>query len=56
MDLKLGKFHERSVVVQQNQKKNKKAYIEMTPEFKTMWRAYVEKPGLKPAAKAPKQK
>lgn len=27
MDLKLGKFHERSVVVQQNEKKNKKAYI-----------------------------
>ncbi len=31
MDLKLGKFHERAVVVQQNQKKNKKAFIEMTP-------------------------
>jgi len=27
MDLKLGKFHERSVVVQQNEAKNKKAYI-----------------------------
>lgn len=41
MDLKLGKFHEKSVVVQKNQAKNKKAYIEMAPQFKTMWRTYV---------------
>ena len=31
MDLKLGKFHERSIAVQQNERKNKKAYIEMVP-------------------------
>jgi len=27
MDLKLGKFHEKSIAVQQNERKNKKAYI-----------------------------
>jgi len=27
MDLKLGKFNERSIIVQQNERKNKKAYI-----------------------------
>lgn len=54
MDLKLGKFHEKSIAVQQNERKNKKAYIQMVPEYKTMWKTYEEKPGVKAAV--PKKK
>lgn len=45
-DLLLGRFNERTMVVQQNQAKNKKAYIEYAPAFKTMWKTYAEKPNI----------
>lgn len=34
------------MIVQQNQSKNKKAFIQFTPEYKTMWKTFVEKPGV----------
>lgn len=56
MDLKVGKFDQRTIVVQQNQNKNKKAFIEMVPAFKTMWKTYEQKPNLKPAVKTGSKK
>jgi hypothetical protein len=53
LDLKVGCFDERTLVVQQNFNKNRKAYLEMLPEFKTMWKTYMEKSTTKlPAVKA----
>jgi len=43
LDLKVGRFDERSLVVQQNISKNKKAFIDHMPAFKTMWKTYVTK-------------
>ena len=43
-DLKYSKLNEKTLVVQQNGMKNKKAYIELVPTFKTMWKTYLEKP------------
>ena len=39
----MGRFDERTLVVQRNISKNKKAYIDQMPSFKTMWRTYVQK-------------
>ena len=56
LDFKAGVFDERTLAVQQNANKNKKAYLEMLPEFRTMWKTYVQKstklPAVKPAKKA----
>ena len=43
-DLKFNKLNEKTLVVQQNAIKNKRAYIELVPTFKTMWKTYEEKP------------
>jgi hypothetical protein len=57
LDLRVGRFDERSLVVQQNAGKNRKAHLEMMPEFKTMWKTYVEKAGTKlPTVKTGKNK
>lgn len=40
LDLVEGTFSERTLIAQQNGNKNKKAFIEMKPSFKTMWRVY----------------
>jgi hypothetical protein len=42
-DLIVGRFDERTLVVQQNISKNKKAFIDQMPAFKTMWKTYVTK-------------
>lgn len=42
-DLVFSKLNEKTLVVQQNASKNKKACIELEPQFKTMWRTYEEK-------------
>ncbi len=56
-DLKVGCFDQRTLVVQQNFNKNRKAYLELLPEFKTMWKAYMQKSTTKlPAVKTTKQK
>lgn len=52
LDLKVGRFDERALVVQQNGAKNRKAHLEMMPEFKTMWKTYVEKTSGKPIVKS----
>lgn len=54
-DLKVGRFDERSLVVQQNISKNKKAFIEQMPSFKTMWKTYVHKNTALTAAKTIKK-
>ena len=58
LDLKVGRFDERTLVVQQNVSKNKKAFIEQMPSFKTMWKSYVQKgsalTGAKPLKKTVK--
>lgn len=46
-DLMYNKLNEKTLVVQQNASKNKKAHIELEPQFKTMWRTYEEK-SIKP--------
>jgi hypothetical protein len=56
LDLKLGKFNEKSVVAQQNANKNKKAFIEMIPIYPTMWKTFIEKPDLKPSNKLSQKK
>jgi hypothetical protein len=56
LDLKLGKFNEKSMVVQQNATKNKKAFIEMIPIYPTMWKTFIEKPDLKPSNKVSQKK
>lgn len=58
-DMKAGCFDERTLVVQQNFNKNRRAYLELLPEFKTMWKTYMEKtttklPAVKTAAKKKK--
>ena len=55
LDLKVGRFDERTLVVQQNITKNKKAYMELMPSFKTMWKTYVEKNPNVGAVKAVKK-
>jgi hypothetical protein len=55
LDLKVGRFDERTLVVQQNISKNKKAYIEQMPSFKTMWKTYVQKNNNLGAAKTIKK-
>lgn len=47
LDLKVGCFDERTLLSQQNLNKNRKAYLEMIPEFKTMWKTYQEKASSK---------
>lgn len=42
-DLKVGRFDERTLVVQQNISKNKRAFIDQMPAFKTLWKTYVTK-------------
>lgn len=54
-DLKVGRFDERTLVVQQNISKNKKAFIEQMPPFKTMWKSYVQKSTALTAAKTVKK-
>ena len=58
LDLKSGCFDERTLVVQQNYNKNRKAYLQLLPEYKTMWKTYMEKSTTKlPTVKtAPKKK
>ena len=41
LDMKAGCFDERTLVVQQNFNKNRKAYLELLPEFRTMWKTYM---------------
>ena len=56
-DFKVGCFNEKTLVVQQNGNKNRKAYLEVLPEFRTMWKCYVEKSTAKlPAVKNAKAK
>lgn len=51
-DLMTGRFDEKTLVVQQNISKNKKAYLEQMPSFKTMWKTYQTKnDGLKKVVK-----
>jgi hypothetical protein len=54
-DLKVGRFDERTLVVQQNISKNKKAFIDQMPSFKTMWKSYVVKNLAVTAAKTVKK-
>lgn len=56
LDMKLGKFNEKTMIVQQNENKNKKAFIQFTPQFKTTWKTFIQKPGVqtKPLVKAKK--
>ena len=56
LDLKVGAFDERTLAVQQNFNKNKKAYLEMLPEFRTMWKTYIQKTTKLPAVKSSKKK
>jgi len=51
----VGRFDERTLVVQQNISKNKKAFIEQMPSFKTMWKSYVQKNSSSTAAKGLKK-
>ena len=55
LDLKVGRFDERTLVVQQNISKNKKAFIEQMPSFNTMWKTYVQKNTTLSAAKTIKK-
>jgi hypothetical protein len=55
LDLKWGKFNEKSVVAQQNAAKNKKAFIEMIPIYPTMWKTFIEKPDGKSSNKLSKK-
>ena len=57
LDMKVGCFDERTLTVQQNFNKNRKAYLQLLPEFKTMWKTYMQKSATKlPAVKQIKQK
>jgi hypothetical protein len=55
LDLKVGRFDERTLVIQQNISKNKKAFIEQMPSFKTMWKTYVQKNTTLTAVKVSKK-
>ena len=54
-DLKAGRFDERTLVVQQNISKNKKAFMDQMPSFKTMWKTYVQKNNVVAASKTAKK-
>ena len=56
LDLELGRFSERTLIVEQNIMKCRKAFIQSPPAFQTMWKTYVEKPGLKKDGNAQKGK
>lgn len=46
-DIVEGTLSARTLIAQQNYNRNKKAYIEMKPSFKTVWRVYEEKEPFK---------